>query len=98
MTSTFVDRHSFATYIGLAVLCCMGLLLALLTQAGSATGGKQRIPRIIEVGVGRGWPLLLTLLVLLPGASAIGFADGFLQYLAGAALVRSRGGLGEGAR
>ena len=65
LTSTFVDRHSFATYTGLALLCCIGLLLALVTQAGSAAGGKQRIMRIIEVGVGRGWPLLLSLLVLL---------------------------------
>ncbi|HEX5863305.1 MAG TPA: O-antigen ligase family protein [Casimicrobiaceae bacterium] len=83
VTSTFVDRHSFATYIGLAVLCCMGLLLALLTQAGSATGGKQRIPRIIEVGVGRGWPLLLTLLVLLLALVLSGSRTGFFSTLLG---------------
>ena len=76
----------------------MGLFLALLTQAGSATGGKRRIPRIIEVSVGRGWPLLLTLLVLLLALLLSRSRTGSFSTLLGLLSFSSRGGLGEGAR
>jgi hypothetical protein len=64
LTSTFLNRNSFATYAGLALVCCTGLLLTLLTQT-SMTGVKQRAMRFVEVARGRGWPVLVAWPVLL---------------------------------
>ena len=66
LTSTFLNRNSFATYAGLALVCCTGLLLASLTQMpASITGGKQRAMRFVKAALQRGWPLLLAWPVLL---------------------------------
>ena len=43
LTSTFIDADSFATYSGLALVCCTGLSLVLITQAlGAPPRAKAR--------------------------------------------------------
>lgn len=96
LTSTFLNRNSFATYAGLALVCCTGLILALRTQTpASMTGVKQRAMRFVEVARGRGWPLLVAwpvlLLALLLSHSRTGLFStvlGLLALVAMAGLAR----------
>ena len=65
VTSTFVDRDAFATYTGLALVCCTGLLLMLLAHVrAAASGSKHGALRFIQLSLRRGWPLMLTWLML----------------------------------
>jgi hypothetical protein len=65
MTSIFVDRDSFATYTGLTLVCCTGLLLILLAHVRAhASGIKHGALRFIQLRLQRGWPLMLAWLVL----------------------------------
>jgi len=99
VTSTFVNRNSWATYAGLALVCASGLILALITQgAGTAASLKRRVVRTLELAVARGWPLLLTWVVLLPALvlahSRGGFFSsviGLLVLLLGAGMTRAVG-------
>ena len=97
VTSTFVNRNSYATYAALGFVCCTGLLLVLFTQAieGGFTGAR-RIGRIVELIIGRGWPLMLAWIVLLLAMvlshSRAGFGSallGLLVLLVVAGLTRA---------
>jgi O-antigen ligase len=84
VTSTFVNRNSFATYAGLALVCCTGLFLVLLTHATrSASSAKERAVRFIEIGFGRGWRLLLAWLMLLLALALSHSRAGFFSTLLG---------------
>lgn len=64
VSSTFVDRGSFATYAGLALVCCTGLLLMRLTHVRAAIPGvKQPALRFVELIARRCWPLMLAWLI-----------------------------------
>lgn len=66
LTSTYVNRNSYATYAGLALVCATGLILVLVTHVGgAASSARDRLLRFFEEAIGRGWPLLITWLALL---------------------------------
>ncbi|MBK8175535.1 MAG: O-antigen ligase family protein [Rhodospirillales bacterium] len=98
VTSTFVNRNSYATYAGLGLVCTTGLLLVLLTQGplGPATDLKQRVARLAEIAIGRGWPLLLAWIALMTALvlshSRAGVAStilGLIVLLTAAGLTRA---------
>jgi hypothetical protein len=83
LISMFVDRNSFATYAGLTLVCCTGLLLMLLTQIRSGSSVEQRALRFMELSVRRAWPLMLVWLVLALALVLSGSRTGFLSTLLG---------------
>ena len=84
LTSSFVNRNSYATYAGLGLLCATGMILVLVTQ-GIATGssGRERLLNFVDVAIGRGWPLLLSWVVLLVALVLTHSRSGFLSTAAG---------------
>ena len=96
LTSTFIDGDSFATYSGLALVCCTGLSLVLITQAlGAPPRAQARPMQIIEVCVERGWPLLLAWLVLLMVLILSHSRTGFLSTLLGLLSLVAAAGLSK---
>jgi O-antigen ligase len=97
LTSTFVNRNSYATYAGLGLVCATGLVFALVTQAmEGGGGGRERLIRVVDQVIGRGWPLVLAWIVLFVALvlahSRAGFLStllGLLALLAGAGLTRA---------
>lgn len=84
VTSTFVNRNSFATYAGIGLVCASGLLLVVLTQAlAEGTDRRQRLTRLIEVMVGQGWPLLVAWILLSLTLILSHSRGGFLSTLIG---------------
>ena len=65
LSGTFVNRDTFATFAGLALVCASGLILVLISQ-GKASGSsrKERLLQVADVTIGRGWPLLASWLIL----------------------------------
>ena len=86
LTSTFIDAISFATYTGLALVCCTGLSLALVTQAWArrrAQGTSYAASsRSASNGAGRCcWHWLVLLLALILSHSRTGFLSTLLGLL-----------------
>ena len=94
VTSTFVNRNSYATYAGLGFVCCTGLLLVLFTQAiEGGFAGARRIGRIVELVIGRGWPLMLAWIVLLLAMVLSHSRAGFISTLLGLVVLLVVAGL-----
>lgn len=83
LTSTFVNRNSYATYAGLGLLCATGLILVQATQSAGATSARDRIVRFLEATIARGWLLLLTWLALLTALVLTHSRGGFISVSAG---------------
>ncbi|MFO1153432.1 MAG: O-antigen ligase family protein [Rhodospirillales bacterium] len=79
LTSTFVNRNSYATFAGLGLICTSGLIMVMITQtvAGGRTAGAEGLLRVIETVAEKGWPLVV----------------GWLAQLLALFLSHSRGGL-----
>lgn len=78
VTSTFVNRNTYATYAGLGLVCTTAMLIRHIRRvAASAHSGREGALRLIERGFGQGWWLLVAWVVL---ATAL-------------MLTQSRGGL-----
>jgi len=99
LTSSFVSRNSYATYAGLGLLCATGMILVLVSQ-GIATGssGRERLLNFLDVAIGRGWPVLLSWMLLLVALVLTHSRSGFLStglamlvLLLAAACSRSAG-------
>lgn len=66
VTSTFVNRNSFATYAGLTLVCTSGLLLKIMSEAFIGPyGRRERLRRLIEHTMARGWILLLAWITIM---------------------------------
>ncbi len=60
LTSTFVNRNSYATYAGLGLLSTTALLVKLVSDSlTSSSSRRERLRRLLEELSGRGWILLL---------------------------------------
>lgn len=77
VTSTFVNRNTYATYAGLGLVCTTAMLIRHVRRAAAAHSGREGALRLIERGFGQGWWLLVAWVVL---ATAL-------------MLTQSRGGL-----
>lgn len=99
LTSTFVNRNSFATYAGIGLICTSGLLMVLIAQAAdSRGGGPDSVLRVLETVAEKGWPLVLgwlaLMLALLLSHSRAGLLStilGLIAFIAAAGLTRSVG-------
>ncbi len=60
LTSTFVNRNSYATYAGLTLLCASGLLIKLISDgASSDLKRRERLRIVVESISERGWIFLI---------------------------------------
>ena len=87
LTSTFVNRNSYATYAGLTLVCASGLLLKILSENfGAYAGWKEGFRRLLDNGAVRGWVLLVAWITistaLLLTHSRGGFISAYLGLLA----------------
>jgi O-antigen ligase len=65
VTGTFVNRNSFATYIGLGLLCACGLYLSGFFKAlQSRSTGRIKAYNVLQHSLVRGSPLLACILIL----------------------------------
>ncbi len=96
LTSSFVNRNSFATYAGLTLMCATGLIVMVISSTlGSPVGPRERLRQLIENMTGRGWSLLLAWIVILTALILSHSRAGFVSTLLGlttliAALSLSR--------
>ncbi len=66
LTSTFVNRNSYATYAGLGLVCLTGLIINILSNAMAKPFGRiERLRQIIEVIFEQGWFLLVGWVVVM---------------------------------
>lgn len=87
LTSTFVNRNSYATYVGLGLLSATGLILVLVTQSGAAASARDRMLRLFEAVIGRGWPLLVAWLALLVALVLTHSRGGFFSVAVGLVVL-----------
>lgn len=100
LTSTFVNRNSFATYAGLALICTTGLIVSAFTSTlGSAARAKERLRQLIENMTGGQWSLPLAWIVILTALilshSRAGFVStvlGLITLIAALGLSRAMSG------
>jgi O-antigen ligase len=80
VTSTFINRNSYATYAGLVSLLCLGLIIADIGELRhlAAANAAERATRVSELLLRRRWSVVLSLIFL----------------LASLLLTLSRGGIG----
>ena len=65
LTSTFVNRNSYATYAGLTLICASGLLLKILSEnLGTSLGWREGLRRLLEHVAPRAWSLLVAWIVI----------------------------------
>lgn len=77
VTGPFVNRNSFATYVGLGLLCALALILDdQVRERGAGLGRRERLRRLVE---------RLERRLALPAIAALGLAAGLF-------LTGSRGG------
>lgn len=66
LTSTFVNRNSYATLAGLGLVCATGLITVAITKVASAHSSLAvGALRVIEALTEKGWPMVVCWLVLL---------------------------------
>ena len=87
LTSTFVNRNSYATYAGLTLICASGLLLKILSENfGTSLGWREGLRRLLDNVAVRGWVLLVAWITisttLLLSHSRGGFVSAYLGLLA----------------
>jgi len=94
LTSTFVNRNSYATYAGLGLICTTGLFIRMLSgPLAKPFGRSERFRQIIEDVLGHGWFFLviwmLIMMALIMSHSRAGFLSTVLSLLV-LSLVLSR--------
>lgn len=89
VTSTFINRNSFATYAGLVSLVGFGLVFAELYELRHIAGGSrfQRVARIGEMLIRRQWLVLLSLMLLMPALLFTLSRGGMAAFLVGASVL-----------
>jgi len=93
LTSSFVNRNSFATYAGLTLMCATGLIVIAITSTlGSSSGARERLRQLIENMTGREWSLILAWIVILAALLLSHSRAGFVSMILG--LISLIAGLG----
>ncbi len=68
LTGIFINRNSFATYLGLCLMCAAGLYLAEFIRAvSSGRTGMDRLQYLVQQAFVRGAPILSCLLIIITG-------------------------------
>ena len=97
LTSTFVNRNTYATYAGLGLLCATGLITVAITKvANSQSSIGELALRVVETIAEKGWMLVLCWLALLLALvlthSRAGFFStmlGIVTFLIAAGMTRA---------
>ncbi len=86
LTSTFVNRNSYATYAGLTLICASGLLVKIMSENfGAYAGWREGLRRLLDHVAARAsilvvaWITILTALLLTHSRG--GFVSAFLGLL-----------------
>lgn len=94
VTSTFVNRNSYATYAGLGLLCATGLLLVLVSDSLRTSAAlRERILRLVEGLSGRGWVLAVAWIIILTALILSHSRAGFFATFIGLVVLISVMGL-----
>jgi Lipid A core - O-antigen ligase and related enzymes len=97
LTSTFVNRNSYATFAGLGLICATGLITVAITKAASTNSSLAvSALRVFEEIAEKGWPLVVCWLILLLALvfthSRAGFFStilGLVAFLIAAGMTRA---------
>lgn len=88
LTSTFVNRNSYATYLGLGVLTALALILRYLRRALSDERSERtQMREFIETFTGRGWLVPMVLLLCFVALLLTGSRMGLTACLVGACVL-----------
>ncbi len=88
VTGTFVNRNTFATYAGLALLCAVGAYFAaFLDMARQKRRGRDRIVAFLNMALIQGAPRLASILILTTGLFLSGSRGGIVASLAALAML-----------
>lgn len=87
VTSTFVNRNHFATYLNLALLAAVGLLVETVLAARGAADLRRRAAELLGKLLGRRSLLLVAVLVLATAMLLTHSRGGLLSGLAGVATL-----------
>jgi len=80
LTSTFVNRNSYATYAGLGLICTTGVIIRILTEPLNKPFGRtERLRQIIEDVLERSWFYLVIWVVLMMALLLSHSRAGFLS-------------------
>ncbi len=80
LTSTFVNRNSYATYAGLGLVCATGLIIRhLIHSLVKPYGRRERLRQIIETMSERGWLLLIAWIAIMTALLMSHSRAGFLS-------------------
>ncbi len=80
LTSTFVNRNSYATYAGLGLVCATGLIIRqLMHSIIKPYGRRERLRQIIETMSERGWLLLIAWITIMTALLLSHSRAGFLS-------------------
>jgi O-antigen ligase len=83
VTSTFINRNSFATYAGLTWIVVVALFIREIEKAGQGRTWKDRLETFITGTLGNGLRLLLAFLVIVLALLLTGSRAGITASLAG---------------
>ncbi len=84
LTSSFVNRNSFATYAGLTLMCATGLIVMAIASSLALPGGpKERLRQLIETMTGKGWSFPLAWIVIVSALILSHSRAGFVSTVLG---------------
>ncbi|MEA3643889.1 MAG: hypothetical protein VBE63_28765, partial [Lamprobacter sp.] len=88
LTSTFINRNSYATFVGLGVLTVLALILRylrrLLTNGSEA---RSQLRDFLETVMSSGWPLVVVLLLCFLALLLTESRMGLVAVLAGVTVL-----------
>ena len=84
LTSTFINRNSYATYAGLTLLCAIGGFTKLFSGAiGEHFSQRERVRGVLDIVTGQGWMTLLASVVIATALLLSESRGGFLSATMG---------------
>jgi len=84
LTSTFVNRNSYATYAGLGLICATGMIFKLVGDLGGEhISLRETIRAVVLRLLGQGWPFIVAWFVIFVALLLTGSRGGFLATAAG---------------
>jgi O-antigen ligase len=84
LTSTFINRNSYATYAGLTLLCAIGILARLFTgTVGDHFSRRESVRSTLDIITGQGWLVLVASVVIATALLLTESRGGFLSAAMG---------------
>ncbi len=97
VTSTFVNRNSYATYAGLGLICATGLILKLFEDISADRLGRSEAVRALLTSLlERGWIFVIAWFVICAALLLSDSRGGFLATIAGLIALFLAAGTAQG--